>query len=143
MWHGARTLDWGVNCALRDRDEVVESGEWIDVNFPEAFFGAGATHEAADRIAHSVTRMRVTEYLSAVGPEALAWLDATSEDWLSHPVDLKSTRARQRGYTDDPVWPDIQDLDGIPRWQLLARPCISHIRVHYRELTSQLEGLRS
>ena len=143
VWHCARTLDWAVNCALRDRDEVAESAEWNDVNVRGAFFGAGASREAADRIAHSVPRKRVVEYLAAVGPEALAWFDATPESWFDEPVDLKSARAGQRGYTKEPVWPEIQDLDGIPRWQLLARPCISHIRVHYGELTSQLESLRA
>lgn len=143
VWHAARTIDWAVNCALRDRDEVAQNAGWKDVDVPEAFFGAGATRETADRIAHSVPRRRVIEYLTAVGPEALAWLDATPDDWLNHPVNLKSERARQRGYMTEAVWREINDLDGIPRWQLLARPCISHIRVHYGELTSQLESLRA
>lgn len=132
-----------MNCVLRDRPELVEGAAWKDVHRPDAFFGAGATREAADDIAMTVPRQRVIDYLTAMGPDTLAWLDATPEEWLDHPVDLKSNRARERGYAGDPVWPEIEDLNGIPRWQLLARPCVSHIRVHYGELTSQLESLRA
>ena len=40
-------------------------------------------------------------------------------------------------------WDRDFDLHGIPRWQFLARPGISHLRVHYGEMTSQLESLRA
>ncbi|TMF05745.1 MAG: hypothetical protein E6I42_03550 [Chloroflexi bacterium] len=143
VWHAARSLDWVVNCVLRDLPELVEGAEWKDVRHPEAFFGAGATREAADNVARTVPRQRVIEYLSAMGPDALAWLDSTPQEWFDQPVDLKSARARERGYADDPVWPEIEDLHGIPRWQFLARPGISHLRVHYGEMTSQLESLRA
>ena len=143
MWHAARSLDWVVNCVLRDRPELVEGAEWEDVRHPEAFFGAGATREAADNVARTVPRQRVIDYLSAMGPDALAWLDSTPQEWFDQPVDLMTARARERGYADDPVWPEIEDLHGIPRWQFLARPGISHLRVHYGEMTSQLESLRA
>ncbi len=143
VWHAARTIDWAVNCVLRDRPELVEGPEWKDIRRPEAFFGAGATREAADDVARTVPRQRVVDYLAAIGPEALAWLDSTPQEWLDQPVDLKSDRSRDRGYVDEPVWSAIEDLHGIPRWQFLARPGISHIRVHYGEMTSQLESLRA
>jgi hypothetical protein len=41
------------------------------------------------------------------------------------------------------VWAEIQDLDGIPLWQFLARPSVSHIRVHYGEVQAQLEAVRT
>lgn len=143
VWHTARTLDWAVNCVLRDEPELVEAGDWKDVDRPDAFFGAGATRDAADNVAKTVHRQRVIDYLAAMGPDTLAWLDSKPQEWFDHPVDLKSDRARERGYADKPVWPEIDDLDGIPRWQFLARPGISHIRVHFGELTSQLESLRA
>lgn len=143
VWHAARSIDWAVNCILRDQPELVEGAEWRDLGRPDAFFGAGATREAADNVARTVPRQRVIDYLAAMGPDTLAWLDSTPQEWLDRPVDLKSNRARERGYAGDPVWPEIEDLNGIPRWQLLARPCVSHIRVHYGELTSQLESLRA
>ena len=143
VWHAARSIDWAVNCVLRDQPELVDGPEWKDVRRHDAFFGAGATREAADDVARTVPRQRVIDYLAAMGPETLAWLDSTPQEWLDHPVDLKSDRARANGYTDEPVWSEIEDLNGIPRWQFLARPGISHIRVHYGELTSQLESLRA
>jgi hypothetical protein len=143
VWHAARSIDWAVNCVLRDRPELVEGDEWKDVRHPEAFFGAGATKEAADNVARTVPRQRVIDYLAALGPDTLAWLDSTSPEWLDLPVDLKSARAGERGYSREPVWAEIEDLHGIPRWQFLARPGVSHIRVHYGELTAQLESLRA
>jgi hypothetical protein len=143
VWHAARSIDWAVNCVLRDQPELVEGAEWKDLSRSDAFFGAGATKEAADDVAKSVPRQRVIDYLAALGPDTLAWLDSTPQEWLDQPVDLKSDRSRERGYLDEPVWEAIEDLNGIPRWQFLARPCVSHIRVHLGELTSQLESLRA
>ncbi len=116
MAYAARSIDWAVNCLLRDRPELVDGPEWKDVCRPDAFFGAGATREAADDVARTVPRPRVIDYLAAMGPETLAWLDSTPQEWLDNPVDLKSDRARARGYTDEPVLPEIEDLNGIPRW---------------------------
>jgi hypothetical protein len=143
VWHAARTIDWAVNCVLRDQPELVEGAELSDLSRPDAFFGAGATKEAADNVAKTLPRQRVIDYLAAMGPDTLAWLDSTSQEWLDQPVDLKSDRCRERGYVDEPVWKEIEDLDGIPRWQFLARPCVAHIRVHFGELNSQLESLRA
>ena len=39
------------------------------------------------------------------------------------------------------VWGEIESLNGIPAWQLLARPSMSHIRVHYGEVGVQLQVL--
>lgn len=142
-WHAARTIDWALNCVLRDRAELADGEAWADLRVRDAFFGAGASRETADRVAQTVPRQRVIDYLSAMQPDAMQWLDSTPEAWLEGSSDLKSKRSQDHGYCDEPVWSEINDLHGIPRWQFLARPCISHIRVHFGELTSQLEGLRA
>src|SRR3989442_11155293 len=41
------------------------------------------------------------------------------------------------------VGAELEHLDGIPKWQFLARPCVSHTRVHYGEVTTQLEVIRA
>ena len=71
VWHAARSIDWAVNCVLRDQPELVDGPEWKDVRRPDAFFGAGATREAADDVARTVPRQRVIDYLAAMGPETL------------------------------------------------------------------------
>ena len=142
-WHAARTIDWALNCVLRDQAELADGDDWPDLRVPHAFFGAGASRETADRVPHTVPRQRVIDYLSAMQPDAMEWFDSTPESWLEGVTDLKKKRSQDHGYCDEPVWSEINDLHGIPRWQFLARPCISHIRVHFGELSSQLEGLRA
>jgi hypothetical protein len=143
VWHGARTIDWAVNCVMRGAPELADQAEWQDVGVAKAWFGAGAAREAADAVAHDLPRARVSAYLGALREVSIAWLAAVSNDELSIPVDLDARHAGKRDYMTPEVWEEIEDLDGIPGWQFLARPCVSHIRVHYGEVTSQLGALRA
>lgn len=143
LWHCIRTMDWAVNCALRGSSELADLDEWRDVKVAEAAFGAGASREAADRVARDVSRSRVLEYLNVVRTEAISWLAALPSEDLSAAIDLKSALAAKPEYMAPAVWEEIEDLNGIPRWQFLARPCASHIRVHYGEVYSQLESVRA
>jgi hypothetical protein len=143
VWHGARIIDWAVNCVMRGAPELADQAEWQDVGVAKAWFGAGASREAADEVARSVPRTRVSTYLGALRENSIGWLAAVSNDELSKPVDLRARHAGRRDYMTPAVWEEIEDLDGIPGWQFLARPCISHIRVHYGEVASQLEALRA
>ena len=143
VWHCARTIDWAVNCVMRGAPELADEAEWRDVAVAKAWFGAGASREAADAVAHDVPRSRVSAYLGALREVAVAWLAAVSNDELSTPVDLQARHAGKPDYMTPAVWEEIEDLDGIPGWQFLARPCVSHIRVHYGEVTSQLGALRA
>ena len=56
---------------------------------------------------------------------------------------MKGRHAAKPEYMAPAVWAEVEDLHGKPGWQFLARPSMSHIRVHYGELTSQLETLRT
>jgi len=143
VWHCARTIDWAVNCVLRRSPELVDLAEWRDVKVAEAAFGAGASREGADRVARDVPRTRVLEYVNAVRAEALPWFAAAPPEELSGPIDLRASHADKAEYMTPAVWAALEDLDGIPKWQFLARPCVSHIRVHYGEVTSQLEAVRA
>ena len=143
VWHCARTIDWAVNCVLRGSAELADLAEWREVRVAEAGFGAGASREAADSVAREVARTRVLEYMNAIRPEALSWFAAVSTDELSTQTDLRAAHAEKAEYMAPPVWAELNDLDGIPKWQFLARPCVSHIRVHYGEVKSQLEALRA
>jgi hypothetical protein len=143
VWHCSRTIDWAVNCVMRGAPELVDLAEWQDVGVAKARFGAGVSREAAGAVAHDVPRARVSAYLGALRENSIAWLAAVSNDDLSKPVDLKARLEGKRDYMTRSVWDEIVDLDGIPGWQFLARPCVSHIRVHYGEVTSQLEALRA
>jgi hypothetical protein len=143
VWHGARTIDWAVNVVMRGAPELADQAEWQDLRVADAVFGAGASRDAADAVAQAVPRTRVSAYLGALRQSVVAWLAAVPNDELSSAVDLKARHVAKADYMTPPVWEEIQDLDGIPGWQFLARPCVSHIRVHYGEVTSQLGALRS
>jgi hypothetical protein len=138
VWHCARTIDWAVNCVMRGAPELADSAEWQDVRVPEAGFGAGASRDAADAVARDVPRTRVAAYLDALRQGCVAWLAAVNNEELSSAVDLQARHAAKPEYMVPRVWEEIEDLDGLPGWQLLARPCVSHIRVHYGEATALL-----
>ena len=143
VWHCARTIDWAVNCVMRGAPELADQAEWHDLRVGEAMFGAGASREAADAVARDVPRTRVSAYVNALRPNVVAWLAAVPNEDLSRAVDLKARDVAKTEYMTPAVWAELEDLDGIPGWQFLARPCVSHIRVHYGEVTSQLEALRT
>ena len=136
-------MDWAVNCVMRGAPELADGPEWQDVKVPEAVFGAGASRDAADAVARDVARTRVSAYLDTLRQGTIAWLAAVDNEDLSMPVDLKARHAAKPEYMTPHVWEELEDLDGLPGWQFLARPCVSHIRVHYGEATTQLGALRA
>src|ERR1700693_4018105 len=133
VWHGARTIDWAVNCVMRGAPELADEAEWRDLRVANAMFGAGASREAADAVARDVPRARVAGYIGALRRHVVDWLAAVPNDDLSTAVDLKARHVAKPEYMAPAVWAELEDLDGIPGWQFLARPCVSHIRVHYGE----------
>ena len=143
VWHGARTIDWAVNCVMRGAPELVDDAKWNDLRLGEAMFGAGTSRETADAVARSIPRARVAAYVKALRQEVVPWLTALPNDELAKTIDLRARQASKPEYMTPSAWAEIEDLDGIPGWQFLARPCVSHIRVHYGELKSQLEALRA
>ena len=142
-WHSLRTIDWAINTAIRGVPEMAADPEWRDVKPDGAYFGAGVSKEEADAIARKVSRSLMTGYLEALRAQAMSWLRALPSDDLDQPVDLKSAGGPEADHHQSVVWAEVEDLDGIPTWQFLARPCVSHIRVHYGEMTSQLEAMRA
>jgi hypothetical protein len=143
VWHGARTIDWAVNFVMRGGQELAERSEWRDVNIADALFGAGISRTAADMVARDVPRTRVSAYVGALRQDVLGWLAAVPNEHLSTPIDLKKRNAVKPEYMAPAVWAEVESLHDIPAWQFLTRPCMSHIRVHYGELTNQLETLRT
>ena len=143
VWHGARTIDWAVNCVMRGAIELADQNEWQDMKVEGALFGAGVTRTTADMVVDCVERTRVAAYLKALRQETLAWLGDLRDEDLAATVDLKQRHAAKPEYMAPAVWAEVENLHGIPGWQFLSRPCMSHIRVHYGELSTQLEALRA
>jgi hypothetical protein len=134
LWHCARIIDWAVHTALRGVPELADDPSWRARLAPEALFGAGIPASVADAVPDQVSQSTLLEYLDALQPAVLGWLEAQSPDALDFPVDLRRHQAERPEYMREAVWSEIASLDGIPAWQLLARPSISHVRVHMGEV---------
>ena len=142
LWHCLRTIDWTMGVAS-GAGEVADQERWRDVKPKGAFFGAGVSREMADSIPRTVKRARANEYLGALRTQALDSLRALPSENLDRVTDLKTSGAHEPDHLQPVVWPEIEDLNGIPMWQFLARPAVSHVRVHFGEVNAQLEALRA
>jgi hypothetical protein len=143
VWHGARIVDWAVNCVLREREELADRPEWQDLKVPGGVFGAGVSRAVADQVAADVSRRRVAQYVDALSEDTMSWLAAAAAGELDGNTDLKALHAHKPEYMAPQVWEEIIHLDGIPKWQFAVRPAGNHIRVHYGEVSSQLESIRA
>jgi len=125
------------------KPEFVELPEWSDVGVPGALFGAGIPREIADLVPFRVSRDRVTAYINAMREAANEWLTSARLEDLEGVTDLKARRFSKPEYMEPETWSELERLHGIPRWQFLVRPTVSHIRIHYGEVRGQLESIRS
>src|SRR2546430_15201217 len=76
LWHAARTIDWGVHCAIQGVPEIADRPEWRDLGAAEFAYGAGITSQEAGEGAQSVSPHQVRGCLDAVRAAALAWVNA-------------------------------------------------------------------
>lgn len=143
FWHAARTIDWGVHCAIQGLPEVADRPEWRRLRAAELAFGAGITSEEADGVAQSVSRTDVAGYLDAVRGAALGWLRDRSDADLDRVPEFEAHQRVNPRYVTPPVWNEVSDFVGVPTWHILARPCISHIRVHAGEIDTLLQAMRA
>ncbi|HKV29477.1 MAG TPA: DinB family protein [Candidatus Dormibacteraeota bacterium] len=143
FWHAARIIDWGIHCAIQGVPEVADRTEWSGLRATELAYGAGISQAEADSVAHSVDRTDVAGYIAEVRQAALGWLRDLSDQDLDRVPDLEAHQRVKPRYLTPEVWSEVSDLAGLPTWQILARPCISHIRVHAGEIDVVLQSLRA
>jgi len=143
LWHCLRTIDWTVNGIAARRSELADQPEWSDVKPSGSMFGAGLTREEADGVARGIGRSRLLEYEGELRSQVFSWFRPLREEDFDRPVDLKGEGLATRDHLQPAAWREIEDLDGLPLWQFLARPAVSHTRVHYGEVMAQLEAVRA
>ena len=144
LWHCARTVDAVVHRLIQGRPEIADEREWrVRVAVPDGLFGAGIPDAVADSVPAQVERTALLDYVEAVRPRALEWLERQSPDDLDRQPDLRANLAEVPEYLAEPVWAEIGDFVGAPTWQYLARAGISHIRVHMGEVDGLLAALRA
>ena len=141
LWHCARILDWTVNSAIQGVPEVVESASWRD-RFPrEALAGFGISREIADQVADKTSARETAGYLADVRVAALSWFERQTDDSLAVVPAMNANQPA--AYLEPAVWAELDDLAGIPVWQLLVRPAGAHIRRHAGEYDVLAEALRA
>ncbi len=143
FWHVARIIDWGVHCAIQGVPEVADRPEWSGLRATDLAYGAGISQAEADSIAHSVDRTDMVGYMAEVRQAALGWFGDLSDQDLDRVPDLEAHQRVKPRYLTPEVWSEVSDLAGLPTWQILSRPCISHIRVHAGEIDIVLKSLRA
>jgi hypothetical protein len=143
LWHCARIVDWTAHSAIQGVPEVADRQPWRDLHPAGSGYGAGIPDALADTVTATVTRTEALAYLAEVRAELMPWFDRQTPQTLDAVPALKAHQQRTPGYLDAPVWAAVENLDGLTAWQLLARPCISHVRVHVGEYGVLLDVLRS
>ena len=143
LWHCSRIIDWTVHSALQGAAEVADGEPWVRLFPRHAYYGAGIAIEVADSVPDSVTRAETASYLADVRKLTFQWFDEQTDSTLDGATPLKRHQAAHPGYLDPPVWAEVASLDGLPAWQVMARPAISHVRIHIGEYDTLLLALRA
>lgn len=143
LWHSTRIIDWTVNSAIQGMPEVADQEPWSELFPAGSFYGAGITDTLADTITSRVSRRDALAYLDEVRTCVMQWFDRQTPASLDAVPALKSHQQQTPGYLDPPVWAEVEHLEGLAAWQLLARPCTSHVRIHVGEYDVLLNALRS
>lgn len=56
---------------------------------------------------------------------------------------LRHANSAHPRYATDAAWAEISGLEGVPVWQVLARPCIGHVRMHLGEMAALCQATRA
>jgi len=143
LWHCSRIIDWTVHCAFQGMPEIADRSEWR-ARFPlEACYGAGIPDVVADHVVDMTNRTDVALYLAEVKVAVGEWFARQNDQTLDAVPPMKANQAGRPGYLDPSVWAEVEELDGLPAWQVLVRPCGAHIRRHMGEYDVLLGALRS
>jgi hypothetical protein len=143
IWHGVRTIDWAVHTAVRGVPEVAAGARWAGRLEQRFAYGSGITLEEADLAARGVGREVVREYLAEVRGAVMGWLRGVDDAELERVPAMKEQQRVDPHYLQPEVWAEVSSMEGIPAWQILARPSMSHIRVHAGEIDTLLQALRA
>lgn len=143
LWHCARIVDWGVNAVVRTQPELAAADPWRERMRFDLGHGPGLARAEADEAALVVSAETVTAYVAELRSQVGAWIATVSDDDLERRIDMRTACAVHPRYLTDAAWAEVENLDGLPCWQILARPCISHVRVHIGEVDTLLTVLRA
>ncbi|HEY6924634.1 MAG TPA: DinB family protein [Steroidobacteraceae bacterium] len=143
VWHSMRTIDWAVNGVAACTGELADLPKWSFVKPSGAMFGAGLSMEEADATALAVGHARMLSYADCLRQQVLSWFRSLPAEDLDRIIDLRAAGLATRDHLQPAAWHEVEDLDRIPLWKFLARPAVSHIRVHYGEVMAQLQCVRA
>jgi hypothetical protein len=142
LWHCARIIDWGVHTVVRDVPELASQPQWRDKLRYEMGHGAGLSDSEADDVAAAVPAADVIAYAAALRDAISSWLETVDDAGLDDVPDLRARNQSHSRYLTPAAWEEIKGLEGVPAWQLLARPCGAHVRVHIGQLETLTQLLQ-
>jgi hypothetical protein len=143
VWHCARIVDWGVNTVVRGAPELGAAPKWSQRIAYDVGHGAGLTDAGADEVATTVHADDLRAYALELRSSITEWLDVLRDADLDAVPELRARNEAHARYATPEAWEEIKSLEGVPAWQVLARPCVSHVRMHMGELellTQQLQA---
>lgn len=142
VWHCARIIDWGVNTVVRAQPELAASKQWSDKLRYDMGHGVGLSDAQADDVAAAVRSDDVAAYTTGLRGMVEQWLDTVTDADLEAVPELRERNQMHPRYSTPAALEEVKHLADIPTWQFLARPCVSHIRVHKGELDALLQQVR-
>ncbi|MBN9389083.1 MAG: DinB family protein [Chloroflexi bacterium] len=142
-WHLPRTQDMFVQTWIRGETEVAHTDRWQGWKPLKEFgIGAGVTLEEADAIAHTVSKAEVLEYADEVYQTISDWLGECGKDALEQCFDYHQRLAVFPEYQTPGFTREVKHLFNRPVWDILMRPCTTHIYRHQGEIEVVKEMLR-
>ncbi|MDQ6710539.1 MAG: DinB family protein [Candidatus Dormibacteraeota bacterium] len=143
LWHTSRIIDWTIHCAIQGVPEIADRPEWKGLLASEAAYGAGITGDLADQVARTISKDDLRKYLGTVRTTSLGWLKSVADTDLDRVPDLHAHQQSNPRYLEPQIWAEVSSLAGLPTWQILARPPISHARIHLGEVDLALQTVRA
>lgn len=144
LWHMARSQDWAVNTAIRDRPEVITRDPWAHSPLAVPGIGTGFALAKAVDVARRIDLRQLLEYADAVQAGALAWLRTLDEAALDEIPDVAAHDARHPEYQtpgfraemdSGPEHDDAVDRKGgLPVWIFLTSVSVTHVHRHLGEV---------
>lgn len=143
LWHSATIVDWTVNAFIRGREEVRSAARWMEAGVGTGTMPLGMEMAEADAIAARVVPDELGEYTRAVFEDVGPWIDGLTSEALEAVPPSRENLAAYPAEQTDTFWEEVDWMLAAPVWELLARPCLGHVFVHYGEVEAALEAHRS
>ena len=152
LWHMARSQDWAVNTAIRDKPEVITRERWRGTSLATPGIGTGFEPDEARVVAHRIEKVALLAYADAVHADITSWLRAQDDSVLDEVPDAEGHDALHPEYqtpgfrAEMSTGPEHDDAvgrkGGLPAWVYLTSVAVTHLHRHLGEVDLLKDLLR-